>query len=169
MLAAFVYPRAYTAKRQLLLFVPYLLIAFAWWWPWQARRRRLLSVVAALSLVAALSNIILVPKSQWREAAAYIGAHAQPNDLVLLTPTYMAIPFDRYALQDIARQGLPYGVDEEELSTMQAQHQRIWLVLDPFDTDPNQRLKHWLSDHAQLAQDASFYRLDVQLYTTASP
>jgi len=168
-LIAFVVPRAYTAKRQLLLLVPYLLLAFAWWWPWHARRRWLLATLAVLSLAAALTNVLLIPKNQWREAAAYIGRHAQPTDLVLLTPSYMTIPYELYAPAEVAREGLSYALDEAALTTLQTQHDRIWLIVDPFDTDPDHHLQQWLDEHAHLAETVPFYRLDVQLYTPAAP
>ncbi len=163
LLVYFVVPRAYTAKRQLLLLVPYLLIAFAWCWPW-GKDRRLLGTVAALSLALALVNVVLVPKNQWREAAAYIAAHAQPDDLVLLTPRYMTAPYDLYAPADLPREGLPFAFDEAALRALETGHERIWVVFDPFDADPAGHLQQWLSEHGELADTATFYRLEVELY-----
>ena len=159
----FVVPRAYTAKRQLLLLVPYLLIAFAWCWPW-GRHRRLLGIVAALSLALALVNVVLVPKNQWREAAAYIAAHAQPDDLVLLTPRYMTAPYDLYAPANLARAGLPFAFDTAALGALEVGHERIWVVSDPFDADPAGHLQQWLSERGELVDTATFYRLNVELY-----
>lgn len=163
-LVYFVVPRAYTAKRQLLLLVPYVLVGFAWWWPWQ-RQGRLLSVLAVLSLVAALANIVLVPKNQWREAAQYLATHARPGDIVLLTPEYMTIPYDLYAPPGVDREGVRYEIDAARLAALAAEHGRIWVIDDPFDTDPERRLQRWLSEHGQMAETAKFYRLDVRLYT----
>jgi hypothetical protein len=168
LLLFFVIPRAYTVKRQLLLLVPYLLIAFAWWWPWP-RRRYLVTALGVLSLVASLANIFLVPKNEWREAAAYVAAHAQPGDLVLLTPAYMTIPYDLYAPGDPPRQGVPFEVDTGTLSSLAAAHERIWLVYDPFDNDPERRLLRWFEAHATPLESAPFFRLNVELYALMDP
>jgi uncharacterized membrane protein len=168
LLVFFVIPRAYTVKRQLLLLVPYLLIAFAWWWPW-GPRRYLVTAVALLSLVASLTNIFLVPKNEWREAAAYVAAAAQPGDLVLLTPAYMTIPYDLYAPADLPRTGVPFETGDEAFAPLTAAHDRIWLVYDPFDADPAHRLQGWLQEHATLVESAPFHRLNVELYSRTGP
>jgi uncharacterized membrane protein len=168
LLVFFVVPRAYTVKRQLLLLVPYLLIAFAWWWPWP-RRRHLVVAIAVLSLLASLANILLVPKNEWRAAAAHIAAHAEPGDLVLLTPAYMTIPYDLYAPAHPPREGVPFELDPAALAPLTGAHDRIWLVYDPFDNDPNRRLLRWLEAHATLVESIPFFRLNVELYSLAGP
>ena len=69
---AFVVPQAYSLKRQIVIVWPFALLVCGWLWPWQRRNYALVGILLALSLAAGLVNLALVPKDQWREAAAYI-------------------------------------------------------------------------------------------------
>jgi uncharacterized membrane protein len=87
LLVVSVVPRGYSVKRQLLILVPFILILYAWFWPWTREKRRVLVSTILPSILASLINIIAVPKNQWRETVAYLGDNDQANDVVLLVPS----------------------------------------------------------------------------------
>lgn len=159
-----VIPRAHSLKRQLVLFWPYVLLFFGWFWPWRARYKNVLAGMLLLSFIAAMVNVTAVPKPQWRDVNAYIMQHQQENDLVLLEPSYMTIPFDYYNGGQSNQLGVGFGYDPAELQTLLQENGRIWLVIHEFDKDPQQENRIWLDEHADLTDTAVFYRLHVQLY-----
>lgn len=165
LLIVFVVPRAYTLKRQLVIFWPYALLFFAWFWPWQAATRRLLAGVLLLSLVASLVNIFLVPKDQWRETVAYILAHSQPGDAVVLLPSYMNIPFRYYSQGRIFSTGIRPNSASAQLKQLLAEHERIWYVHHTIDMpDPEGQIEQWLQAHAHPEENQAFYHTQLHLY-----
>jgi 4-amino-4-deoxy-L-arabinose transferase-like glycosyltransferase len=164
LLVASVVPRGYILKRQLVLLWPLGLLAFAWFWPWHPRFQRYVLAILACSLIASLVNVVLIPKTQWRQAAQHILEFKQPNDLVLLEPEFNTVPFDYYAQGGIDRAGLPFGVDSSQLDTVVSKYDRIWLVLYRSDADPQQRTQTWLDSHTALVETIDFYGLQVRLY-----
>ena len=88
---------------------------------------------------------------------------------MLLTPLYMTVPYDLYASPALPGAGVPSDFAEAEAAALLAGRRRIWLIEDPFDTDPQRRLARWLGEQAVAVDTTSFWRLDVQLYTLAAP
>ena len=164
LLVASVVPRGYTLKRQFVLLWPLGMLAFAWFWPWQRRRPRRLMAMLVCSLIATLVNVVLVPKTQWREVAEHILAFRQADDLVLLEGELNVIPFDYYAKGGIDRTGLPFGVDASRLYAAVSEYDRIWFVLYRSVADPQQRTQAWLDSHAALIEILDFYGIQVRLY-----
>jgi hypothetical protein len=164
LLAVSVVPRGHSLKRQLVLFWPYGLLFFGWFWPWRARYKNMLVGMLLLSFVASVVNVTAVPKPQWRDVNAYIMQHQQENDTVLLEPSYMVIPFDYYNAGQSNQLGLRFGYDPAEMTALLEEHGRIWLVIHQFDNDPQQRNRIWLDEHSALIDTADFYRLHVRLY-----
>ena len=117
----------------------------------------------ALSLAAGLVNLALVPKDQWREAAAYIDAHYQSNDLVILEPQYMKIPFDYYH-RGVETVGADYGAGDTLLPKLACAYDRIWLVDHQLDRDPLARTQPLLDARSAPASTTRFYRVEVRLY-----
>jgi uncharacterized membrane protein len=121
-------PRAYSIKRQLVMLWPYALLLFAWFWPWRSRFHKLLVSMLTLSLIAALVNVVLIPKDQWREAASFIAEHRQANDLVLLTPPYTTIVFDYYDSGQTPRESVPVTADAAWIDAALDHNNRVWLI-----------------------------------------
>ena len=168
LLVVSVVPRGYTVKRQLVLLWPYGLLLFAWLWPWQGRFHKLLLSMLALSLVAALINVALIPKEQWREATLFIAEHRQANDLVVLEPSYTIAPFDYYDQGRTPREGFPAKADAAWLDAVLNHNDRIWLIESqsvPGLSQPPQA-QHWLDAHGTLLDTLDFYRIHLRLYAT---
>jgi uncharacterized membrane protein len=160
LLILIVYPRGYSLKRQLVAFWPYILISFAWLWPWQRSNRFILTSVMAASLVASLVSISLVPKDDWRQAAAYITAYQDARDGIVLAPVYMGTPLGYYLGDNpLARYGANVGSVTKDLPAWLAAHPRLWLVTQAGDThDPTGReaVQGWLNSHASMVESAGF-------------
>jgi hypothetical protein len=62
--------------------------------PW---RWAILSVLVALSLVGVNNWYVSGTKDDWRGAAAYVEAQAQPTDGVIIWPNYYRLPFAYYS------------------------------------------------------------------------
>ncbi len=168
LLVVSVVPRGYTVKRQLVLLWPYGLLLFAWLWPWRGRFSKLLAGMLALSLVAALINVALIPKEQWREATRFVAEHRQANDLVLLEPSYTIAPFDYYDLGRTPREGFPATANGAWLEGLLNHNDRIWLIesqLVPGLSQPPQA-QSWLDAHGTLLDTFDFYRIQLRLYAT---
>lgn len=90
-----------------------------------------LVVVAALVL---LSSGVLwryfntVDKTQWREAASYVDANAQANDLVLVYPGYELKTIDKYYFDRLELEKEPVGSDGAAVAKSILQHDRVWVV-----------------------------------------
>ncbi len=168
LLVVSVVPRGYTVKRQLLLLWPYGLLLFAWLWPWRGRFHRLLLSMLALSLIAALINVALIPKDQWREAASFIAEHRQANDLVLLEPSYGVIPFDYYDLGRTPREGFPAKADAAWMDAVLNHNDRIWLVesASAAGLQSQPQAQRWLEAHGTLLDTIDLYHIQLRLYAT---
>jgi len=159
-----VWPRGYTIKRQLVMFWPFVLLGFGWFWPWRPKQKRIVVVILLCSLAASLINIILIPKPEWREANAYILANQQVNDMAVLEPTYMTIPFNYYNENRSLHRGVRFGLSDDALQELSDAHGRIWQVIDLNDMDPQQLNANWLDAHMNLISITNFYKLQIRLY-----
>jgi hypothetical protein len=168
LLALSVFPRGYSLKRQVVFLWPFVLMVFAWLWPWGGKAQRLLVAMLGFSLIASLINVLVIPKEQWQETVDYIGERYKPGDLVVIEPSYMTIPFDYYDHGHTPRLGVNFG-DNKSVDEVLCQHPRIWLVLHRVDRDPQARLDEWLSKRAQKQDTAIFYGVQVALFQVRSP
>ena len=126
---------------------------------------RLLTIILALSLVASLVNISLIPKDQWRETVAFVIERSRTEDVALLAPGYMVIPFDYYSRGRIGRHPIRPPSAESQLESLLNEHERVWLVSHQVDiADPEKRAEGWLAKHANRVESASFYHIQVELY-----
>jgi hypothetical protein len=88
-------------------------------------------LVAALSIVSVIGYFGAVTKQPWREVAAYVDEHDQPQDLVLLYGG--SLPFDHYSERaDLTakafREGKNGGI-RKAISATVAGRERAWLVV----------------------------------------
>jgi 4-amino-4-deoxy-L-arabinose transferase-like glycosyltransferase len=101
----------------------------------------LLAVLAAFTLPALAPAHRVGPAYNWRGAAGYITARAQPSDFLLFVPAFARIPFEYYFQGHQARSSLnppqvPTGagtalkadVDTQALTAVSRQHPRMWII-----------------------------------------
>lgn len=156
-----VIPRGYSLKRQLSLIWPFLLLGFAWVWPWGKTQKKLLITVLIFSALASLVNIAGIPKDQWREVAGHITAQKEATDVVVLQPGYMSIPFNYY---DKGTTTL-VGFNEEKIDSLLNEGKRIWLVVHTRDVaDVNHTVERWFRGNATALEQTQYYNLTVTLY-----
>ena len=160
-----VIPLVYSLKRQLSLFWPFVLIGFAWVWPWKRRHTRLLTAILILSALAALVNILAIPKDQWREAVTYLARQGRAGDLVVLQPGYMSIPYDYYDEGIIETIGVTTSASMDRINSALDEQRRVWLVVHTKDVaDPNHTVEAWFAQNATRLRDRRFHNLLVTLY-----
>lgn len=166
-LVASVYPRAYSVKRLLVVFVPFLCLLIAWFWPMRPRLYGPLPVLLALSLIASLVNVIAVPKDDWRSAAGYVESRTQPGDAILVAPGYDNLPFAFYhrGRLPVTEIGRPEVVNADALAGSGG---RVWLVYNDLpgnaQTD-GARLAARLGERMGRAEEWNGYRVRAVLFT----
>ena len=158
-------PRGYTAKRQLLILWPFVLLFLGWVWPWQRSNSRPILTMLLLSLAASMITLTAIPKDQWREAVAYLNEQSESGDVVALVPSYMSTPFDYYDQGRLNRVGIRPADMDEILPELAEQHGRIWLVYHSVDTvDAGRNAEAWLEQHGHLIREAPFFRIHAKLF-----
>ena len=153
------------SERYLLPFVPpycilvaYGLKALKWHWlRW--------AVVLCLTLTLLLGNWNawrVEQREDWRWASSYVLARAQPGDVVLFLPRWLAKPFDYYARGRLAlSMDLPVPVTmqaTQDVATDTAQRfKRAWLVWQRGHySDPDGLVKRVLDSRFKLVEEAPF-------------
>jgi uncharacterized membrane protein len=93
-------------------------------------------IIIFLSLSTVWTYYVKVQKEQWREAAKYVEARAQPGDLVLFNTGYSRSPFNYYSKRaDLIKKSFPKGTPKHEGETIEKlaptlrDHERVWLIL----------------------------------------
>jgi hypothetical protein len=111
--------------------------------------------------VAALVNVLLIPKPDWRGAAAFLETYAAPTDLIWVAPSYNGIPYDFYADEFPNASGGGVGLENAA-----ADSTTVWLITDnPASPIPPSSAQLWLDENWQLAQDIpDFFRLTIRRY-----
>ena len=164
-----VYPRAYSLKRQLLIFLPLVLIFYAWFWPWARKKRTVLVSMILLSLLASLVNIIAIPKNQWRETVAYLSANGQASDVVLLVPSYMDWPFDYYNQGEFQIEEVRPDEAKVKIPDLAATTGRIWLISNQRDIgDPKDAIRSLLKQHGVMVDEVNYYNIQMELFEIPS-
>lgn len=170
--AIIVVPRGYAAKRLAVVIWPYALLVWAWVFPWSMRTRRALAALLLTSLAAAVVNITLIPKDNWRDLVAEIVAHHQPGDVVWIQPGWQNAPFNYYrpAAVDLPVQTAPQNADR--LAEAIQAHTRIWHVYQTYDLpriDPDRIVERGLQAQLEPLTSFDFYRVHATLYQRAAP
>jgi len=175
-----VVPRAYTLKKLLVELWPYGLLAVAWIFPWRSSNRIPLIVLLAISLIASLINVTLIPKDQWREMAAYLQAHGEPTDTIWISPSYQEVALNYYfahlngatTVQSSAHSfniaHVMPAMSGSKLAALLKKDQRVWLIYHTVgsrQSDPDRRLEKWLAAHLQATDQIHFYGIDATLFS----
>jgi mannosyltransferase len=129
-------------------------------WPWLR-----LAIVLCLVLTLLLGNWNewrIAQREDWRWASSYVLARAEPGDVVLFVPRWLAKPFDYYARGRVAlSMDLPVTVTvqaAQDVATDTAQHhKRAWLVWQRGHySDPNGTVKQVLDSRFRLVEEVAF-------------
>lgn len=118
----------------------------------------------------------------WRELAAYIDAHAEPEDAVVINPAAAAPSLDFYLQTNLERLAYPQPYDpltgnfageiatpeivESRLRPLVERHRRIWLIecCMPEYWDPNRLFPAWLERWGETQPLPAFQGIEVHLY-----
>jgi len=131
------------------------------------RLRRLLSAGAFLFVAGAeffaLFNLYYVPRywnDDLRGAARLLTELSRPGEAIVVNAHYAVVALDYYYPGQAPRFGLPTRpaqpdpLLEGDLSAIARSHPFIWLVLwQSYYSDPQDRVRRWLSTHGYLAED----------------
>ena len=113
------------------------------------------------SALASLVNIVVIPKDDWRQAAAYVAAQKEATDVVVLQPEYMYIPFNYY--DDGATTHVAFS--EDKVGALLDEDKRIWLIAQTRDVaDVNHSVERWFKGNATEIEQTHYYNLTVTLY-----
>ncbi|MGE5603900.1 MAG: glycosyltransferase family 39 protein [Nitrososphaerales archaeon] len=160
-----VWPRGYSFKRHLVIFVPFICLVVAWFWPWAGRFSRTLAALLLLSAIASLVNVIAIPKDDWKAAAGFLQAAYQEGDAIWIAPGYDSVPFEYYN-----RSRLPVveiNDPQPGSDALPLPRGRIWLVYNKAPTmlvDAGPKLEAELARRLDRAQEWSAYRIRVVLF-----
>jgi uncharacterized membrane protein len=123
------------------------------------------AIVLCLTLTLLLGNWNawrIAQREDWRWASSYVLARAQPGDVVLFLPRWLAKPFDYYARGRVAlSMDLPVPVTAQaaqDVATDTAQHyKRAWLVWQRGHySDPGGVVKQVLDSRFRLVEEVEF-------------
>jgi mannosyltransferase len=153
------------SDRYLLPFVPpyCILVAFgikALKWPWL--RWAVVLCLTVTLLVGNWNAWRIAQREDWRWASSYVLAQAQPGDVVLFLPRWLAKPFDYYARGRLTlSMDLPVPVTmqaAQDVATDIAQHyQRAWLVWQRGHySDPTGLVEQVLDSRFELVEEVPF-------------
>ena len=163
-----VWPRGYSVKRLMVISVPFICLLVAWFWPMAGRISRTLSVLLLLSAVAALVNVIAIPKDDWRATAYFLQGAYQEGDAIWIAPGYDSLPFEYYN-----QGGLPVTqIDElqgDGLDSLPIPRGRVWLIYNDAPTrflGVGPELEARLASRFSRAQDWSAYRVRTVLFVS---
>ncbi len=157
---------------------------------WGQRRLATLAPLLLLSCMVALSGEALTnyyrnfEKESWDKAAAYVAAHAEPDDLLIFNATWVQLPFAYYFRhydRQVVQHGLPVdlfdrGVLEPKMSTadishlqqLLTNHRRVWLIYShDWYTDPQGIIPRELRQRLRLVDQRQFIGLQVMRFVAA--
>lgn len=119
-------------------------------------------------------------REDWRDAADYVVARAEPDDAVLLYAPYMRTAFDYYATDldaEVVYPSVSYtsrryeetvsDPDRGLVSSIASRYERVWLVLSHASIGgdfPGGRLVSWLADSYGSADQTSFKGVRILLF-----
>lgn len=143
-------------------------------WQWH----KLIAGVAGVALAGALIfglTFVWRPgfqKEDWRHAAAYVAAHAGPNDAVVVHLEYYRVPFSYYFR---GRALTPFGSHVNSMDEVGRgfapllRSDNIWLVQSgEFLTDPDKLVQNWLALRYGLGTEQFPQSISVRQYVVQS-
>ncbi len=166
--------------RYLLLIAPafYLLAAWGvlawgqWWRPLGIAAAAVLLVASAYGLRGYYTDDTYV-KGRYGQMMAYVEAHAQAGDALILANQLQRPLFQYYQPQGLTAYFFPqyeYPLEDartsRDLEEIAARHPRLWLVRfgNPAEYDPDGTLSRWLATHGSKAYFDGWGDADLSLY-----
>jgi hypothetical protein len=162
-----VLPLGYSAKRLAVILVPFVCVAAAWFWPLRLPLSRPLAVLLALSLVASVVNVTLIPKDEWREAVQYLTSRYQPGDAIWLAPGYENVPFEYYNRGHLPVTEIGGPAIDEFLDSIMVQQGRLWFVYHETDVDfvdPGREVQAHLDSRLRRDIELPLHRISIVRY-----
>lgn len=105
-----------------------------------------LSLIIGVSLAHVIHYKDGIHKQQWREATADLESHAEPGDLVLITPGWVRPAFDYYSKRtDLVKLAVSSDRDEELWTTIEG-YRRVLVISLKGSAFMNQRLNEYYSE-----------------------
>ncbi|MFZ0548212.1 MAG: glycosyltransferase family 39 protein [Candidatus Promineifilaceae bacterium] len=157
-------PRLYSIKRVVVTGWPLVIFLVAMLFNWlKPTQQWIRPTTIILSLLAACTALLLIPKDDWRGAVTYINQHITPNDVVWLSPSSDQIPYNYYQPQTPGMIGLNLLDDPPTAN--------IWHIAErqPGLPIPNGPIETWLDQNRPLLESIPFYRLEVRHYGPPTP
>lgn len=157
-------PWATSVKRQIVAFLPFLLLLVATSVPRHARKPAIyvLVILTSVSLIASYTHREM---EDWRGVDRLVQAQGQAGDGVIFHAFYTRIPFDYYYAGPLPRLGLDYTDFPAQLSQVAGQYQRVWVVFNQEQyTDPEASVRSWLDANWRVLDTRQFTRITVVLY-----
>ena len=149
--------------------------------------RRKPYILSALALIIVVNGSSLqeyylrFTKEEWGQAAAYVAARTQPDDLLIFNATWVQIPFDYYFrayARPVIKHGMPVDLfdrgilepkmaesDLPRLRDLISDKKRVWLIYShDWYTDPQGLIPAALAHDLRLLDGHRFNGLEVWLY-----
>ena len=146
-------PRGLSIRRQLLVFMPLLILAGAW--ALLTLHQRWLTVgLIGLAAVLSLFPVFGPPVEDWRGVSAFISAEAESGDKIIIAPGWQTMALDYY------QPSIPYsGVNRTEMPDEES-GTRIWFILadHPLTKSQTQTAENWYTEHGRLLSSTDFSR-----------
>jgi mannosyltransferase len=162
-----VFPRGYQVKRHTLIWLPFVCMTVAWFWPLRSPLSRPLAVLLALSLTASVVNVTLIPKDEWREAVHYLTSTYQPGDAIWLEPGWESIPFEYYNRGHLPVTEISRPAEDDYLDSILAQQGAIWFVYHESDldsVDPDRKVQAQLDSRLRRDSMLMLHRITIVRY-----
>lgn len=163
------WPRGYSIRRQMAIFLPYVLLLIAWAVSRLGRRNRLLAGLVIITLPLLIQQLAIVEWQDWRSVAKYVDEYSQAQDLILLSAPWYYEAFNYYYPGSASRVGvMPADVVQNNTGLTDGKP-RVWLILcgDTY-TDPGGAIPSWLDEHRNVVGQYSFPGIIVRLYGSTS-
>ncbi len=161
-------PRLYGIKRVLVLFWPFVILLVAWLIAAISQQKRgMWLVLMGVSILAALTAIVVVPKDDWRSATAVLDHRAQPEDIVWLDPLWNRAAYEYYEPKIAAQRGSLVKLEAlAETTSAAPEVLNIWIIAErmPASPVPSSPAEAWLDQNWQLVEAIPFYRLELRRY-----
>ncbi len=159
-------PRGLSIRRQLLVFWP-VVVVLATWALGYTRKPWLVGGILGISLLLAATTAWGRPFEDWRGIIRYIEANGQSGDVIVITPGWARMAFDRYGTDDLfPYQGADKGDYTADKEAPFTTDQRVWLVWVNTRTTRNQTdpVTEWFATHADSLTRRDFRHLTVLEY-----
>lgn len=134
-------------------------------------RRWILITVTVLSMFVAIASYSKV-REDWRSVTRYLGAHIQPDDILLCYRSYACPAIDTYAGHAMGKPGLfPLAVgispSDQDWKTQLHHAPKVWLVRYPskLDDETVRAAKAYLDTSYDQLQRTEFQSVSVTEYT----